>query len=133
MNEIEKDKWIILGIKLLLVGGIIILMISATLLLSPLFSDFQITNLQGNETDFLIKIVDCTPPFLLNETSLIPKKYQDRETFFGEQINSTHGKLCWYDVFNLEDLNSTWLNENCQINSGFFRSSYDCDKGFKVN
>lgn len=94
----------------------------------PLDKELTITDNKGNEVDFLIKIVKCSEIQDVDSTFLVPGKYSDSERFYSEQINETHGKMCWYDAFKKESINSTWLDENCEINKKY----WSCDKGFNV-
>lgn len=95
-------------------------------------SDYQIIDNVGEETDFVIKIANCTPIQNLSSEFIIPLEYKVRENTYGERINETHGKMCWYDVVFKKDLNETWLDENCNRTIEYLQNKYLCDKGFIV-
>ena len=94
---------------------------------------YTIINPTKNESAFLINVAGCSDAKLMNETDfLVPLEYVEAGLQFGEIINETYGKMCWYDVILAEDLNETWLNDNCEKKAVLFSKRYICDKGFIV-
>jgi hypothetical protein len=93
-------------------------------------SEINITNPTGEEVDYLIKIVNCTEVKDVNDTDfLIPYEYIQAKRVFSEKKNETHGKYCWYDSYKKEEINKTWVLNNCiSQEEGLL-----CDKGFIVS
>jgi len=122
--------------------------ISAVFILSKIMWDsnkgFEITNNQGNSSEFLIKVVNCDTQNI-NDDFYIDDTYVKMGRYYSERINETHGKMCWYDVIDKENLTKQWLGENCECINGVYTESpsgglvypdcnkWSCDKGFIVN
>ena len=114
---------------------IILITISAIFILSKTMWDFskgfEITNNQGNSSEFLIKVVNCDTQNI-NDDFYIDDDYVKMQRYYSEKLNETHGKMCWYDVIDKANLSVEWLNENCQIEENWIKNSWSCDKGFIV-
>lgn len=115
------------------VVGVLILMILLMIAFKR-FDNFIIQNPTGEDSFYLINVINCTELQLKNESFLIPLAFVDRKRVFYEQSDATHAKGCWYDTILIDDLTLDWLDENCMEQpANLFRKKYQCDKGFLVS
>jgi len=91
---------------------------------------YQVTHPDGEEVDYLINTVDCTEIKNVNESFLVPMKYQHSQRVYTERINETHGKTCWYDSYKKEELNTSFLFDICEFERA--ENKFICDQNFEV-
>ena len=112
-----KKIIIVIGI-VMLIGGLIFFSSSNNKIIHP----------NGNGSEYIIKIINCTDIQGIGTDFLVPLEYAQKGQSFGKKINNTHAKYCWYNPVFLENLNTTYLNNNCNKTNEFFV----CSENFKV-